>query len=173
MNKNTKLYNVIFPFWLLVSFPISWIFLIVFPANFAIDFLVVLLSLKFLKVENFKEIAKKVIFKVWIMGFVADIIGSVLMFTVACMMETKNEAFNDWWYENVTNSVCYNPFENIFAFLIVTVFVAFVGFLIYEMNFRWCLKKADLTFEQKRRVALNLAFFTAPYLFYLPTMWFY
>lgn len=173
MKKNTRLYNVIFPFWLLVSFPISWLSFIILPANFVIDFSVVFFTLKFLKVDNFKEITKKVIFKVWLMGFVADIIGSVLMFVTSCMMETHNKVFDDWWYENITNSVCYNPFENIFAFLIVTVFVAFVGFLIYEINFRWCLKKADLTVEQKKRVALNLAFFTAPYLYYLPTMWFY
>ena len=173
MKKSTKLYNVIFPFWLLVSFPITWIWFAVLPANLVIDFLVVFFTLNFLKVENRKEIAKKVIFKVWIMGFVADIIGSFFMFATACMMETKNEAFDEWWYENVTNSVCYNPFENIFAFLLVTVFVAFVGFLIYEFNLRWCLKKTDLSPEHKKRVALNLALFTAPYLFYLPTMWFY
>lgn len=170
MDKNTKLYNVIFPFWLLIIFPITWI--IVLPANFIIDLLVVLFTLRFLKVENRKSIIKKVILKVWIMGFVADIIGSILMFFFTCI-ETNNEAFNRWWYENIQNSVCYNPFENIFAFLVVTIFVAFVGFLIYLINVRWCLKKVDLTAEQKKRVALNLALFTAPYLYYLPTMWFY
>ena len=173
MKKGTRLYNVIFPIWLLIAFPVTWLSFIILPANFAIDFLVVFLTLKFLGIENRKEISKKVILKVWVMGFVADIVGAVLMFVTACMIETKNKAFDDWWYENITNSACYNPFENIFAFLFVTIFVALVGFLIYEINLRWSLKKADLPFEHKKRVALNLALFTAPYLFYLPTMWFY
>ena len=173
MKKDTRLYNVIFPFWLLLFLPITWLWFAILPANFVIDLLVVLFTLKFLKVENRKETIKKVIFKVWIMGFVADIIGSVLMFVTSCMMETPNKAFNEWWNHNVTNPVCYNPFENIFAFLVVTLFVAFVGYLIYVINLKWCLKKVDLSPEHKKRVALNLAIFTAPYLFYLPTMWFY
>ena len=173
MKKDTRLYNIIFPIWLLIAFPITWLSFIILPANFAIDFLVVFLTLKSLGVENRKEISKKVIFKVWVMGFVADIIGAVLMFVTACMFYTSYEPLDDWWYDYITNAVCYNPFENIFAFLVVTLFVALVGYLIYVINLKWCLKKVDLSPEHKKRVALNLAIFTAPYLFYLPTMWFY
>ena len=126
MKKGSRLYNVIFPIWLLVAFPVTWLSFIILPANFAIDFLVVFLSLKFLGVENRKEISKKVILKVWVMGFVADIIGAVLMFVTACMLEFPNDALNDWWYENITNSACYNPFENVFAFLFVSFFVTLV-----------------------------------------------
>ena len=40
-------------------------------------------------------------------------------------------------------------------------------------NSKWCLKKANLDAGQKKKVALSLAVFTAPYLFYLPTKWFF
>ena len=63
MKKNSiKLYNVIFPIWLLWLIPITW--LVVLPANFFIDLLVVVLTMKYLKVPDIKMNAKSVIFKV-------------------------------------------------------------------------------------------------------------
>ena len=59
-----------------------------------------------------------------------------------------------------------------FAFFWVTGCVLLTAFLIYRLNLGWCLKKADLDDGQKKKIALSLAVFTAPYLFYLPTVWF-
>ena len=42
-NKPVKLYNAIFPIWILIIFPTTW--LIVLPANFVIDLLVMLITL--------------------------------------------------------------------------------------------------------------------------------
>ena len=47
-NKPVKLYNAIFPIWILIIFPTTW--LIVLPANFVIDLLVMLITLKCMKV---------------------------------------------------------------------------------------------------------------------------
>jgi hypothetical protein len=42
--------------------------------------------------------------------------------------------------------------------------------LIFIYNRYIVLRKADMTDVQKRKIALSLAIFTAPYLFYLPAM---
>ena len=60
--KSIKLYNVIFPIWLLWLIPMTWV--IVLPANFLIDLLVVVLTMKYLKVKEIKLNAKSVILKV-------------------------------------------------------------------------------------------------------------
>ena len=77
-----------------------------------------------------------------------------------------------WLAENVAYPIGSNPFTNIFAFFWVTGCVLLTAFLIYRLNLGWCLKKADLDDGQKKKIALSLAVFTAPYLFYLPTIWF-
>lgn len=163
--KKTKLYNVIFPIWLLWLFPITW--LISLPANFVIDLLVVVLAMRHLKVENVKANAKKVILKVWIMGFLSDIVGS-LGLLLANLLDQNTE----WWNENIIIPINYSPFSSIWGFLWITACVILTGVIIYFINKCWCLKKADLTEIQRKKVALALAVFTAPYLFYLPTEWF-
>ena len=165
--KNVKLYNVLFPIWLLWLFPTTW--LIVLPGNFLIDFAVVALTLKFLKVPDIIKTTKKVILRVWLMGFVADFIGTLAMITWNFIYEAgESEFLYDMMY-----AINYNPFENIWAFLWVTICVILTAFVIYQFNYRWCLKKAEFDHEQRKKVALSLAVFTAPYLFYLPSMLLY
>lgn len=164
--KEIKLYNVIFPIWILWIIPITWI--VVLPANFIVDLLVVVLSMKLMKVDNMKENAKTVILRVWIMGFVADFIGTLAMF----MAEFGPES-SKWWSDNITYPVSYSPFDTIFSFLWVTTCVVITAFFIYLFNSKWCLKKAKMDDVQRKKVALSLAVFTAPYLFYLPTKWFF
>ena len=57
--KNIKLYNVFFPIWFLLLFPVTWI--IAMPVNFVIDSIVILLSLKFLKIDDIYQKYKKVL----------------------------------------------------------------------------------------------------------------
>lgn len=75
--NNVKLYNIIFPIWIIWLIPITWI--VALPANFIFDLLVIVLTLKYLKVQNIKKIVKSIILKVWIFGFLADYIGTGLM----------------------------------------------------------------------------------------------
>ncbi len=170
-NNGVKLYNLIFPIWLLWLFPLTWI--VILPANFLIDLLVVTLTLKFLKVQDIRQKVKPIIFKVWIFGFVADFVGTIAMFLSGLMDFDYETKLGKWWYENITNAVSYNPYHSIFAVLWVTASVIIAAFCIYWFNYKICLKKADLELSVKRKLSLSLAIFTAPYLFYLPTEWFY
>ena len=169
--KNVKLYNIIFPIWLLWLIPTTWI--VVLPANFIIDLLLVVLTLKYLKVENIKPIAKSIIFKVWIFGFLADFIGTFLMLLSNIIDFDYNTPIGEWWYNNITNAVSYNPFTSIYAILWVTVCVVITAILIYIFNYTLVLRKSSLEDSQKKKLALSLAIFTAPYTFFIPTAWFY
>ncbi len=169
--KNVTLYNLIFPIWLLWLLPTTWI--VILPANFLVDLLVVVLTLKYLKVQGLKQKVKQVIFKVWIFGFLADFIGTAAMFMANAIDFDYNTKLGKWWYNNLSNPVSYNPFQGIYSFLWVTACIIITAFFIYLFNYKICLKKSNLEGIQKKKLALSLAVFTAPYLFYLPTKWFY
>ena len=49
--------------------------------------------------------------------------------------------------------------------------IALAAFFIYLFNYRFCLSKAGLEEDEKKKLTLSLAVFTAPYLFFLPTEW--
>lgn len=169
--KGIQLYNVIFPIWLLWLIPTTWI--VVLPANFLIDSAVLLLTMKHLKIENKMRKVKSVIARVWIAGFLADFIGTAVMF-LACMIDFENDsAIGNWWYDNISNAVSYNPFHSVFSVLWVTGCVLIASCFIYLFNYKVCLRRLDVEEKQKRKLALSMAVFTAPYLFYLPTNLFY
>ena len=160
-SKEIRLYNVIFPIWMLWFIPATWI--LILPANFVIDFAVLFFTLKYLKVEERGQIAKKCILRVWICGFLADIIGSIFMF-LPILLDVD---------AGFVNSIAMNPFESIWAMIYTTIALMIAGGCIYLFNLKFCLNNSGLATAQKKKVALVLAVITAPYLYYLPTAWFY
>lgn len=169
-DRGVKLYNVIFPIWLLWLFPGTWF--VVLPACFLIDLFVVALTLKYLKVKEAGEKVKAVILKVWLCGFAADLIGTVGMLSTLFMDGGRfGGGVGDWLRRNVAAAVERNPFDSIFGLLWVAGCVALAAFFIYLFNYRFCLSKAGLDEGEKKKLALSLAVFTAPYLFFLPTEW--
>ena len=160
--KEEKFYNVIFPIWLLVLYPPILLFVI--PANFIVDYLVLRIGAKHLQIENYKEIAKKAIIKTWLFGFLADIIGGIIMFIF--------NGFGEFGFIKFANAVMYNPFSRVDALLAVILCVLITAVLIYFFNLRFSFNNLDMETAKAKRLALYLAIFTAPYLFLLPTMWF-
>ena len=170
-NKGVKLYNVIFPIWLLWIIPITWI--VVIPANFIIDLTVIVLTLKYLKVTDIKSKAKSVILKTWILGFVADFIGTVFMLLSIIISFDTTTQFGRWWYDNITSAVACFPFSSIYSILWITICTMITSAFIYIFNYKICFKKLEIQDTEKKKLALSVAIFTAPYLFYLPTSWFF
>ena len=160
--KEERFYNVIFPVWLILLYPLNLIF--VLPINFIIDYLVLRLGAKHLQIDNYKEIAKRSIIKTWLFGFLSDIIGGVMMFVF--------NGFAEFGLIDFVNAVMYDPFSRIDAFLAVVLCIFIAALCIYFFNLKFVFKKFDLDLAKKRRLALYLAIITAPYLFLLPTMWF-
>lgn len=169
--EKIKLYNVIFPLWMLWLFPQTWFAIL--PANFLVDLLVVVLTMRYLGIPDVKSNAKKVILRTWLCGFAADFVGTLMMFAVNLADIPGNTPFGEWWYDELVGPLCSNPFESVWAFLWTAVCVLAAAGIIYLLNWKFCLKRADMEEIQKKKLALSLAVFTAPYLFYLPTKWFY
>lgn len=166
--KNLKLYNVFFPVWLLILIPFTWV--IVIPANFIVDSLVIFISLKFLKIEEAFQKYKKVIFKVFIFGFLSDFIGSAFLLLVTYLgtIGGESSAFIKWFEKNIVSYMMSNPIANIYAFTIVALAVLLGGICIYFFNLKISFKNLDIDEKDKRKMALIMAIFTAPYLFFLP-----
>jgi len=160
-----KLYNVIFPIWLILIIPPIVLFVI--PSNFIIDSIVLILGFKLLKLTNWFDKYKKSIIKVWIIGFIADVIGSLLL------LITQFLGSSGYLYENLVYPLVWNPFKSILAVLYVLIVVLICGFLIYLFNYRISFKKIDLDDKGKKAISLLLAVLTAPYLFFLPTSYVY
>lgn len=163
MQKNTKLYNVIFPIRSFFIFPPF--FLLSLPANFLIDSLVLWFGGKYLKLKNLKTVYKKSIWKIWGFGFLADIVGAGFLFL-------SNYA-EDWFWVpySLIRAVNYNPWENRLALLWTLIGVGISAFLIFYFNKRWSFSTIDLSKKEKRKLAILLAIFTAPYLFLITLHW--
>ncbi|MBQ7140601.1 MAG: hypothetical protein IJO32_03780 [Bacilli bacterium] len=155
-----KLYNIIFPIWIL--FIVPPVILIVLPSNFIIDSLVLIISLKLFKISNINEIYKKTIFKVWIFGFLSDIIGALFLFLSMFIP-------GNFWYDKVLSPLMWNPFETVYSFLYCTIAIIISGLFIYLFNKKITFKNINIKDNLKKKIAFILALVTAPYLFYLPT----
>ena len=160
-NKSIKLYNIIFPVYMLWLVP-PFIF-ISSILNFIIDSIVVLITEKCLKIEDLFSKYKKVILKVWGFGFLADFIGAFFLFAMSGLFESLDIP--------IKFNIDYNPFGNIYAFIITVIGILISGILIFIFNKKICFKKIDITEKQRFVLSLVMAILTAPYLFLLPVTW--
>lgn len=148
MKKEIKLYNVLFPLWMLLLFPQMW--LIVLPGNFLIDSLVLLISMKILGIQNKKERYKNKILKIFGIGLLSDMVGAA--FLLVMMMGFELGRMGD------------EPYLTVPAMLIsaILIFILnyFVTFKSYDKKVRW-------------KLAVTFASVTAPYTFLFPSRWLY
>ena len=148
MKKEVKLYNVLFPFWMLLLFPQMW--LIVLPGNFIIDSLVLLVSMAVLKIADKKQWYKKHILKIFLFGLLADIIGSAYMLLMMIGFELGR--MGDELHLTIPA-------------------LAISAVLIFVFNYLITFRKADKVLRLK--FALTFAIVTAPYTFLIPSCWLY
>lgn len=156
-----RVYNVFFPLFLILIFPLSWI--VVLPVNFLIDLLVVFLTFKYLKIIEIKENIKKSILKVWVIGFLSDIIGCLLLMPSLLIKEGQGYLFT------IQQALIKNPFNNPVALLVVFVAIIIAAVAIYFLNKKFAFSKTNLTVLEIHKVSLSLAIFTAPYVLLIPT----
>lgn len=163
-NKNgVVLYNIFLPIWLLPIWPP--IIFITLPINYIIDYVVCRLSLRRQKVQNYKMITNKLAWKIWIVGFMSDFVGIAMMIMSEFMFNNVSDSLG-----KVIYSIEYNCFSNPFGFLYVVICLVVSAILIYFLNLKVVLKKVDtLNLQEKKKLCLHLAIFTAPYLFLIPT----
>lgn len=142
-----KFYNVLFPFWMLMLFPVTW--LIVIPGNFLIDSLVLLVSLAVLKIADKKQWYKRYILKIFAFGMLSDIIGAAYMML---MVVLEIGRMGD------------EPYLTIPGLLISAV-------MIFVFNYFVTFRKIEKSLRIK--LALIFAVVTAPYTFLVPSSWLY
>lgn len=163
--KMRKLYNVIFPIWLILILPP--IVLLVIPSNYIIDSLVLIIGLKLLKQTNWFNIYKKTILKIWIIGFIVDIFGSLLLLGTQFIID------NNFLYANLVYPLAWNPFMKPLSFIYCLLTIVLCGFFIYVINYKFTFKTTNLDKKNKKFLSLLLGLLTAPYLFFIPTSFIY
>lgn len=148
--KDVRLYNVLFPVWMLVMLPSIWY--IVIPGNFIIDSLVLILVMKVLKLENRFEFYQMHILPVFLLGFLADLLAAVPMWLSVYFWEDLGGPYGD------------SP-------LLTVPGVILGAALIWVFNYFISFRKCDPVLRKK--LALTFAIATAPYTFLIPSGWLY
>ena len=147
MKKDVTLYNVLFPFWMLLLVPSLW--LIVLPGNFVIDSLVLLAAMAIYKVADRKRWYKQYIVPIFCFGIRSDLIGSGYMLLMVVLNVSR---MGDEWYLTVP------------AILIAAA-------AIFLLNYFVTFRREDKAIRLK--MALTFAIVTAPYTFLVPSSWLY
>ncbi len=156
-----KYYNVLFPIWLILIFPP--IIFILIPGNFIIDSLVLLIGMAILKLSNRKKIYSQNIMKIVIIGFLSDIIGSLLLLLTLF--------FRLDFIEDISQAISWNPFTNVFAVFYILFAIFISALLIFIFNKKYCFK--ELEEKSRKYLSLMIAILTAPYIFLMPSQWLY
>ena len=161
-DNNTRLSNLLLPLWLLIFIP-SWLWLLLIPANYLIDRVVLKWSLG--DMEERGLFCRKHTWKICLAGFVSDFIGALILLAAAMLMTgaDDNSVIGD-----AAGGIMMNPFANVLAFIITIAGVVLAAVCIYFAD-RKILSGAGLTQEQARRSAIRLAVITAPYLYLVPS----
>ena len=161
MKKQTRIYNVLFPIWLIWLFPQVLVFVI--PGNLAIDCAVLFLTLLALKHAQKKAVVKALWWKFWLLGFAADGVGTAWMF-LGWLLAIP---LGDWW-EDTLRYIMHNPFGHPLALLWTLAGVAIAGVCICFFDKRAMGSCVLLTGREKHLTALAMAVVTAPWLFLIP-----
>ncbi len=170
MKHEMKLYNVLFPVWLLMFFP--QILIPVLAGNFLIDSAVVLLVLRKLRGEWAWNEWKRSIFLVWGLGFVSDIAGAFVMLLPLLLSVTlEGSSVYPVFEEQLLRGLMMNPFHSVWSFLWTTLAVGVSGLCIYYFGCHTGFTHTALAGAEKHRLALVLSIVTAPWLFYVPLAW--
>ncbi|HHW29633.1 MAG TPA: hypothetical protein GXX21_08780 [Syntrophomonadaceae bacterium] len=166
--KDIKLYNVIFPLWFVLFLPP--VILITLVGNFVIDSLVVIACFFIFKLADIQksltEFYKGSILKVWIFGFLADIIGASILFIIGILEPLELPI-------DVITGINYDPFSNLAAVAVITIATLVSAVFIFMFNYRITFAKQINDQKLKAKVAIAVALITMPWTFLLPTKWFY
>jgi hypothetical protein len=166
--KGIKLYNVIFPIWLLLFFPP--VILVTIVGNFIIDSLVICICYFAFKLSDnlaLKTFYTGSIYKVWVFGFMSDLIGAAILFTTGILGDSLGIPYE------IYSAINFDPFSNPLALAIIVFAMAVSALLIFLLNYKVTFKKLIADRHMRLKLALAIAIVTMPWTFLLPTKWFY
>lgn len=151
-----KMYSLVLPIWLLlIANPLIW--LMILPVNFLVYTLVLIIACSIFKIADIKKIYKRSIVKMLIYGVVADFAGGIILLGASKL--NPDGLFTD---------IVYNPCGSWVTTIYIAICIILSAFLSYFFNYKITFKNTDIKEVQKKRLALFIAIFTAPYLFFYP-----
>lgn len=159
MNDKVKLNNIFFAPWLILYFPIIWIFII--PINFIYDLILLLLILFILDIKNKKIVIKKSLIKIFLFGTIVNVIGACFIYL------TKFLPGNTFIGESIKLGIKRNPFFNIYSLIYIIIIFILLGVLLYYLNYNFTFQKIEN--NNRKKICFLLAIFMIPYFFLLPT----
>ena len=148
MKQEIRLYNVLFPFWMLLLLPQLW--LIVIPGNFIVDSLVLIAGMFCFRIPSKKSFYKQHIWKIFGFGMLSDILGSAYMLVMMICLQIGG--MGDEWYLTLPA-------------------LAISAVCIFMLNYFVTFKKCHQPMRVK--LALIFAILTAPYTVLVPSSWLY
>lgn len=159
--KEYRLYNVLFPLWMLILFPQTWLYVI--PANFIVDSAVLFLGAYFICREKKKYVFKKSILKVFVLGFLSDFVGSAFLLAGLFVGSLTGNAFIEDIFVKTSNGA-----QSVGGFFALAFAVLLSAVCIFFADYKIAFRKLEIEDSEKKKLALVLALATAPYTFFLP-----
>lgn len=156
--KNNKLYNIMFPVWFLLVYPLTW--LIILPVNLLIDIIVLMAGFKYYKVSNAYDTFKKVLLKVWLFGLLSNIIASLVLFLPVGQTDSL--------YNCIKSGMVWNPYSSVISIILLAITMIVAMLLIYTFNYKISFKKVGLDRKKAKMLAATMAVFTAPWILLFP-----
>ncbi|EST11992.1 hypothetical protein [Sporolactobacillus laevolacticus] len=144
--------DLIFPVFMFPLFPT--LFALAALLNLPIDALVQFVVLRFMHVKLEREKWFHLLLKLWGIGLLADVIGSILLTGIM---------FTGLHFDP------YDFYTSLFSTSIFFTAILLSALVIYAFDFRVLKKSCSL--RQAKRIALAFAIFTAPYTFLISTSW--
>ena len=166
--SDNKIYNILLPIWLIIFFP-SWLWLLLIPANYLIDRIVLMWSLGDMPEKGL--FCRNHNWKICLAGFASDYAGAILLFALNQLMFGMNDDVNSF-ISKAADGLMFNPFSNVLSLVIVIAAIVLSAVCIYKLD-KSILTKAGLDIDQAKKSAIRLAIITAPYVYLIPSEWFY
>ena len=166
--SDNKIYNILLPIWLIIFFP-SWLWLLLIPANYLIDRIVLMWSLGDMPEKGL--FCRNHNWKICLAGFASDYAGAILLFALNQLMCGMNDDVNSF-ISKAADGLMLNPFSNVLSLVIVIAAIVLSAVCIYKLD-KSILTKAGLDIDQAKKSAIRLAIITAPYVYLIPSEWFY
>ena len=157
-----KLLGDIIPIWFFWIIPLCWpIIILVSTVFYSILMYIFMLCLK---IDNPLKKLRKIIIRVTFFGFLCDLI--VAGFLLLIILQVDNIINYKSVFYHWLKALWENPFNNVYALLTILVTILLSRVLNYKLNKRYTFSKLDIEEEKKKKLALAISIFTAPYIFF-------
>lgn len=168
MKSDKKVYNLLLPIWLIIFLP-SWLWLLLIPANYLIDRVVLRWSLGDMPEKGL--FCRKHNWKICLAGFASDFAGAMMLFALnQILLGVSDEAGS--FIDKAADGMMFDPFSNVLSLIIVIAAIVVSAVCIYKLD-QSILIKIGLDVKQAKKSAIRLALITAPYVYLIPSEWFY